>query len=118
MTRECPMGMGRPRSEGRRWETKFGAWVSRFTVTRITSELSARGVGVQDKTVYSWVAATRFPRVDHAMALVEISGGRLKVDDVYRHRVEVRGDDDRVSGERSGSAGSVVEGAAVGTRRD
>jgi hypothetical protein len=85
------MNRGRPRARDRRWGTKFGAWVSRFTVTRITNELNARGVGVQDKTVYSWVSATRFPRPPHAVALVTMSGGAISLDDVYRHSARCGG---------------------------
>lgn len=77
-----------------------------MTVARITEELGARGFAVEEKSVYRWLAGTSVPRPDRAMTMVEISGGRLKLDDVYQHQREVRGDDGRSGSDGSGTVAS------------
>lgn len=72
-----------------RWNTRFGRWVSRYRVSRLTVDLAARGVPVTPHAVYDWIAARRAPRPTCAAAIVEISGGKLSFDDIYRHRAEI-----------------------------
>ncbi|HKQ59271.1 MAG TPA: hypothetical protein VJY35_15520 [Candidatus Eisenbacteria bacterium] len=54
-------------------------------MSRLVQDLSSRGVPVTDHAIYMWVAGRRAPRVPAATAMVELSGGTLTFDDIYRH---------------------------------
>lgn len=79
------------RARGRgRWETRFGAWVSRVTVEQIVAELSvSKLTEVTNQGVYRWLAGATSPTPDRARALVNISGGALTIDAIYSHRDEM-----------------------------
>jgi len=73
-----------------RWATPFGSFVSDFGVGRIVLSLAASGNPVTNRAVYAWVGGFTRPRPDRAIAMVQISGGRLTLDDVYRQGMEIR----------------------------
>jgi hypothetical protein len=95
-----------------RWETRFGGWVGHVTVRGVVRELTILGVPVTPKGVYGWLAGVTVPRAERAMAMVKISRGRIRLEDVYRHKLEVRGDGD------GGRTCGVAARTQVGTRRD
>ncbi len=78
------------RASDGRWRTRFGSWAGKFTVRRIVEELTARDLPVDVRTVHHWIAGDIAPRPARAQALVEMSGWSLAMEDVYRHREEVR----------------------------
>lgn len=79
--------------EPRRWRTRFGSWVRAYTVPRLTRDLVDLGQPITQKAVYEWLAGRVAPHPDRAMAITRISGGRVSLQDVYRHREEVRSPD-------------------------
>lgn len=77
--------------ERRRWTTTFGRWVADYTVPRIVAGMSSRPeTKVTPKAVYEWLRG-RSPHPVRAQELVRLSGGRLTLDDIYRHPVELEG---------------------------
>lgn len=68
-----------------RWCTIFGQWIQDFGVDRVSTEIQ-----VSPNAVYEWVAGRTAPSPDRAQELVRLSGGSLSLEDVYRHRREVR----------------------------
>ena len=80
-----------------RWRTRFGSWVGRYTVKRIAAEMAARGDPITVKACYGWLSGMTVPRAERAMAMVKISGGRIRLEDVFRHRLEVRHARERLS---------------------
>jgi hypothetical protein len=83
--------------------------VSSFTVRRIVEELAARDLTVDARTVHHWLAGDIAPRPARALVLVQISGGRLSLTDVFEHRELVRA--------RSVSDGRATRSEPVGGRR-
>lgn len=79
---------GHPRSPAR-WQTDFGQWVSDFGVSRIVDALAHDpDLRVTSRAVYQWLRG-HSPHPTRAMALVEISGGNLSLESIYRHRSEI-----------------------------
>jgi hypothetical protein len=77
-----------------RWDTEFGRWVGEVGASRIVAALGRDpDLSVTTKAVYEWLRG-HHPRPDRAIALVELSGGRLSLDMIYRHSQEI----DRGSG--------------------
>jgi hypothetical protein len=76
--------------EPRRWRTHFGSWVRAYTVPRLTRELQGLGHPVTPHAVYGWLSGRIAPHPDRALAITRLSGGRLSVADIYRHREAVR----------------------------
>lgn len=67
-----------------RWQTKFGAWLQTYGVTRLSAELK-----ITKSAVYFWLRPTGrkvYPDPDTAMKICEISQGTLKLEDIYTHR--------------------------------
>lgn len=64
-----------------RWRTRFGSWVRRFGVRRLTAEL-----GVTDQAVYQWIAGRSTPRFSTAQQLLRISAGEIRIQDIHAHR--------------------------------
>lgn len=90
MFRHDALARGRYRRVPSRWETEFGRWVSNFGVSRIVSALARDpDLRITNQTVYEWLQGHP-PHPSRAMALVEISGGRLTLEAIYRHGQEVR----------------------------
>lgn len=80
------------RRAAKRWETTFGKFVARVGVVEIRRALARRGQRVTKQGIYAWVAGTRAPRPDCALAMVAISGGMLRhVEEIYRHRKQICG---------------------------
>ncbi|MFH1689977.1 MAG: hypothetical protein ABIE42_07035 [Candidatus Eisenbacteria bacterium] len=84
------LAKGRYRRVPSRWETEFGRWVSDFGVPRIVKALAHDpDVRVTNQAVYEWLQGHP-PRPARAMALVELSGGRLTLEAIYEHGREIR----------------------------
>ena len=61
------------------WQTEFVRWVADFGVSRIVTALADDpGLRVTNQAVYEWLQG-HAPRPARAMALVELSGGRLTI---------------------------------------
>ena len=85
-----------------RWETDFGRWVGQFGVGRIVEEFDRRAakrdengathpeLRVARQAVQHWIAGRHCPRPEHARLLVELSQGRLTLEQVYAHIGQVR----------------------------
>lgn len=67
----------------RRWNTSLGSFVREYTMGRLISSLGGRGVRVTPHAVYSWVSGRSAPRPNTARALVLVSRGRIRFDDLY-----------------------------------
>ena len=90
MIREQALALGRFRRTPSRWETEFGRWVGDFGVSRIVSALAYDpDLRITNQTVYEWLQG-HAPHPSRAMALVQMSGGRLTLDAIYGHGREVR----------------------------
>ena len=73
-----------------RWKTEFGQWVSDFGVPRIVAGLARDpDLRVTNQAVYEWLQG-HAPRPARAMALVEMSGGRLTLEAIYKHGRQIR----------------------------
>jgi hypothetical protein len=73
-----------------RWETEFGRWVGDFGAPRIVKALARDpDLRVTNQAVYEWLQG-HAPRPARAMALVELSGGRLTLEAIYEHGREIR----------------------------
>lgn len=79
-----------PIREPQRWRTAFGRWVGRVGVPQVVRHLHAERQTVTPTAVYQWLSGDRVPRPDRAAAMVRGSGGQISLDDVYRHREEIR----------------------------
>jgi len=79
------------RREPQRWRTRFGRWIHQVGVREVTAHLRAAGHPVTPHAVYGWVAGQRQPRPDVAAILTGISGGAVRLEDVYAQRMKVRG---------------------------
>lgn len=90
MFRHDALAKGRFRRVPSRWETDFGRWVGDFGVPRIVAALAHDpDLRITNQTVYEWLQG-HAPHPTRALALVEMSGGRLSLEAIYRHRQEVR----------------------------
>jgi DNA-binding XRE family transcriptional regulator len=70
-----------------RWETKFARLVRRYGVAKL-----ARDLQVDPTAIYQWVRGSVSPRPDRAMTIIILLQplGRLKLEDIYRHRFAVQ----------------------------
>jgi len=66
-----------------RWRTPFGRFVAEFRVERLVSALHGRGVMVTRNAVYSWVSGRARPRPEVARAILSVSSGHLRYEDIY-----------------------------------
>ena len=90
MFRHDALAKGRYRRVPTRWETEFGRWVSDVGVSRIVSALARDpDLRVTNQAVYEWLQG-HAPRPARAVALVELSGGRLTLEAIYQHGREVQ----------------------------
>jgi hypothetical protein len=72
------------------WETELGRWASDFGVSRIVEALAHDpNLRVTNQAVYEW-PQSHAPRPARAMALVELSGGRLTLEAICEHGSEIR----------------------------
>jgi len=90
MFRHNALTKGRYKRVPYRWQTEFGQWVSDFGVPRIVAALARDpDLRVTNQTVYEWLQG-HAPRPTRAMALVEMSGGRLTLEAIYDHGRQMR----------------------------
>jgi len=84
------LAKGRYKRVPSRWETDFGRWVADFGVPQIVKALDHDpDLRVTNQAVYEWLQGHP-PRPARAMALVEMSGGRLTLEAIYEHGREIR----------------------------
>ena len=69
-----------------RWNSHFGRWVSDFGAGRLVTALQERGEPIHIRTPYRWISGRSSPRHPVALKIVELSGGEVSLDDIYRHR--------------------------------
>ena len=84
------LAKGRYKRVPSRWETDFGRWVADVGVPQIVRALARDpNLRVTNQAVYEWLQGHP-PRPARAMALVELSGGRLTLEAIYEHGREIR----------------------------
>ncbi len=90
MFRREALELGRYKRDPDRWQTDFGRWVAEFGVPRIVAVLGQDpNLRVTKHAVYHWLKGYA-PRPDRALALVEMSQGRLTLDAIYQHGRQMR----------------------------
>ncbi len=90
MFRREALELGRYKRDPDRWQTEFGRWVADFGVPRIVAVLGQDpDLRVTKHAVYHWLKGYA-PRPDRALALVEMSQGRLTLDAIYQHGRQMR----------------------------
>ncbi|HOW74210.1 MAG TPA: hypothetical protein PKY77_26705 [Phycisphaerae bacterium] len=90
MFRNEALERGRFKRVPGRWQTEFGRWVADFGVPRIVAGLAHDpNLRITNQTVYEWIQG-HAPQPARAMALVEMSQGRLTLEAIYQHSREVR----------------------------
>ena len=90
MFRREALELGRYKRDPDRWQTEFGRWVADFGVPRIVAVLGQDpNLRVTKHAVYHWLKGYA-PRPDRALALVEMSQGRLTLDAIYQHGRQMR----------------------------
>ena len=67
--------------------TKFEKWVRGFGVAKLAAELRAIGPDAEatPSAIYQWLYGETEPRSAKATAMVRLSRGAVKLEDVYRH---------------------------------
>lgn len=105
MIRHDALARGRYRRDPSRWETAFGRWVSDFGVPRIVAALGRDpDLRVTNQSVYEWLQG-HAPRPPRAAALVRLSRGRLTLEAIYRHSLEVKRSPDTSARENAARTG-------------
>ena len=90
MFRREALELGRYKRDPDRWQTEFGRWVADFGVPRIVAVLGQdQNLRVTKHAVYHWLKG-HAPRPDRALALVEMSQGRLTLEAIYQHSRQMR----------------------------
>lgn len=90
MFRREALVLGRYKRDPDRWQTEFGRWVADFGVPRIVAVLGQDpDLRVTKHAVYHWLKGYA-PRPDRALALVEMSQGRLTLESIYQHGRQMR----------------------------
>ncbi len=90
MFRHDALAKGRYRRVPSRWDTEFGRWVSDVGVPRIVAALANDpDLRITNQSVYEWLQG-HAPHPTRALALVEMSDGRLTLNAIYEHGREVR----------------------------
>ena len=90
MFRREALVLGRYKRDPDRWQTEFGRWVADFGVPRIVAGLARDpDLRVTNQTVYEWLQG-HAPQPARAMALVEMSQGRLTLEAIYQHGRQMR----------------------------
>jgi hypothetical protein len=95
MFRHDALAKGRYPRVPSRWDTDFGRWVADVGVPRIVATLSRDPqLRVTSQAVYEWLQG-HAPHPARAMALVEMSQGRLTLDAIYQHARQMRQADEK-----------------------
>ena len=90
MFRREALVLGRYKRDPDRWQTEFGRWVADFGVPHIVAGLAHDpNLRITNQTVYEWLQG-HAPQPARAMALVEMSQGRLTLEAIYQHSRKVR----------------------------
>ncbi len=90
MIRNEALERGRFKRVPDRWQTEFVRWVADFGVPRIVAGLAHDpDLRVTNQAVYEWLQG-HAPQPARAMALVEMSSGRLTLEAIYKHAQQVR----------------------------
>lgn len=76
--------MSNDRRPAARWKTRFARRIRKYGVAKL-----ARDLNVDPTAIYQWVRGSTGPRPDKAMTIVVLVG-RLKLEDVYQHRLTVQ----------------------------
>ncbi len=98
MFRREALELGRYKRDPNRWQTDFGRWVAEFGVPRIVAVLGQDpDLRVTNQTVYEWLQG-HAPHPARAMALVEMSHGRLTLEAIYQHGRQMRQSDGDAGG--------------------
>lgn len=63
--------------------------MSKETVRRVVLKLGQAGYDVRIGTVYGWLRGRNVPKPKAALALTQISRGKIRLEDVYRHAAEL-----------------------------
>ena len=93
MFRREALELGRYKRDPNRWQTEFGRWVADFGVPRIVAGLAHDpNLRITNQTVYEWLQG-HAPQPARAMALVEMSQGRLTLEAIYQHGPQMRQSD-------------------------
>ena len=78
------------------WRTPLGSFVDDVGARRIADGLGRRlGYRITVGCVYKWIAGRTVPRPNAALALVDLSGGRLSLGDLVHHRAVLSRQRDR-----------------------
>ena len=100
MFRREALELGRYKRDPDRWQTEFGRWVADFGVPRIVAVLGQDpDLRVTKHAVYHWLKGYA-PRPDRALALVEMSQGRLTLDAIYQHGRQMKQSEGDTGGPR------------------
>lgn len=84
------LAAGRFKRAPDRWQTEFGRWVADFGVPQIVAGLAEDpNLRVTNHAVYHWLKGYA-PRPDRALALVEMSQGRLTLEAIYQHCRQIK----------------------------
>ena len=98
MIRNEALVLGRYKRDPDRWQSDFGRWVAEFGVPRIVAGLAHDpALRITNQTVYEWLQG-HAPQPARAMALVEMSQGRLTLDAIYQHGRQMRQSDGDAGG--------------------
>ena len=100
MFRREALVLGRYKRDPDRWQTEFGRWVADFGVPRIVAGLAHDpNLRITNQTVYEWLQG-HAPQPARAMALVEMSQGRLTLEAIYQHSRQIKQTDGDPGGPR------------------
>ncbi len=90
MIRAEALAAGRFKRAPDRWQTEFGRWVADFGVPRIVAGLAHDpDLRVTKQAVYEWLQG-HAPQPARALALVEMSQGRLTLEIIYQHSRQMK----------------------------
>lgn len=100
MFRKEALELGRFKRTPDRWKTDFGRWVADFGVPSIVAGLAHDpDLRVTNQAVYEWLQG-HTPRPARAMALVEMSNGRLTLETIYQHSRQIKQTENGTGGPR------------------
>jgi hypothetical protein len=93
--RDEALASGRFKRAPDRWQTDFGRWVADVGVPRIVAGLAHDPLlRITNQAVYEWLQG-HAPHPARAMALVEMSHGRLTLEVIYQHGRQMRQADEK-----------------------
>lgn len=72
-----------------RYGTPFGSFVSRYGANRLASAITSTGMPTAPQTVYGWLRGDKSPAPARAIAIVQISQGEVRLEDVFAHRAAI-----------------------------